>query len=114
MVNKTMSIAKEEVVTKLKKDIFDITKEAYLQTIPGIDSNKYSAESKTYANTIATKFASTFADKISPVIGNAIVDIVSQAHIIGTVNSITTGTCAAGPTAGTGIGILTGTELILK
>ena len=59
------------------------------------------------------EIAMKFAQKGAPAIADAVLNFVTQAKVVGTINGIVTGAGAMGPITGTNIDTLTGTELSL-
>lgn len=57
--------------------------------------------------------ATRFAEKGAPAIADAVLNFVSQAQVVGTINGIVTGACAVGAVNGTNVDNLTGSELSL-
>ena len=57
--------------------------------------------------------AMNFAKKGAQPIADAVLNFVSQAQVVGTINGIVTATCPVGPASGTNIDVLSGSELSL-
>lgn len=57
--------------------------------------------------------AMNFAKKGAPAIADAVLNFVTQAQVVGTINGIVTASCAVGPASGTNVDVLTGSELSL-
>ena len=63
------------------------------------------------AGDMGDEIARKFAEKGAPKIADAIVSLISQGQIVGTLNGVVTGACAVGPISGTSTNPVTGTEL---
>lgn len=82
------SIGLSAAKTKLEADIHKALKDAFKSTFIFGASDE--------GDEIAERFAQTGSSAIA----DAVYDFISQAQITGTLNGVVTGSCAAGPVAG--------------
>lgn len=92
-----LNVAKAKLQADIQKALYDAYKATFI----------YGAGDE--GDNIAMKFA----QKGAPAIADALLNFVSQAQVVGTINGVVTAACAVGPANGTNIDVLTGSELSL-
>lgn len=93
--------------TKLEQDIRKIIDDAFHEAI----KTTFTGNQCELGDAIADAFGQKAAEKAAGPLADAIYDFVTQGQIVGTINGVVTGSCAAGPVSGSNIDALTGAEL---